>query len=53
MTKQKSYDYQYDSQDPYVYAGSKVLINKFGLRDDDELWAVERAITGVVAAELE
>lgn len=49
----KTYDYDYDSNDPYVYAGTKVLRNKLGLRDFDELWDAERAITGVRAAELE
>lgn len=49
----KTYDYEYDSNDPYVYAGTNVLRNKFGLRDFDELWDTERAITGVAAAELE
>lgn len=49
----KAYDYEYDSNDPYVYAGTKVLRNKLGLRDFDELWDAERAITGVTAAELE
>lgn len=49
----KTYDYEYDSNDPYVYAGTNVLRNKFGLHDFDELWDTERAITGVAAAELE
>lgn len=49
----KTYDYEYDSNDPYVYAGTNILRNKFGLRDSDELWDAERAITGVAAAELE
>lgn len=49
----RTYDYEYDSNDPYVYAGTKVLRNKLGLRDFDELWDAERAITGVTAAELE
>lgn len=49
----KTCDYEYDSNDPYVYAGTNVLRNKFGLHDFDELWDTERAITGVAAAELE
>lgn len=53
MAKPRTYDYTYDADDPYVYAGTKVLANKFGLRDLDELWNTERAITGVAAAELE
>lgn len=53
MVKQREYDYVYDADDPYVYAGTKVLVNKLGLHDFDELWDAERAITGVAAAELE
>ena len=53
MADRRSYNYQYDADDPYVYAGTKVLVNKFGLVDFDELWNAERAITGVAAAELE
>lgn len=49
----KTYDCEYDSNDSYVYAGTNVLRNKLGLRDFDGLWNVERAITGVTAAELE
>lgn len=49
----KTYDYEYDSNDPYVYTGTNVLRNKLGLRDFDEFWDAERAITGVTAAELE
>ncbi len=46
----KTYDYGYDSNAPYVYAGTKVLRNKLGLRDFDQLWDAECAITGVTAA---
>lgn len=53
MAKPRTYDYVYDADNPYVYTGTKVLANKFGLRDLDELWNIERAITGVTAAELE
>lgn len=53
MAKHQTYDYTYDSDDPYVYPGTKVLINKFGLHDQEELWDAERAITGVATAELE
>lgn len=53
MSNRKSYDYQYDADDPYVYAGTITLVNKLGLTDFDELWNAERAITGVAAAELE
>jgi cell filamentation protein len=53
MPSKKAYDYVYDADDPYVYKGTNVLINKLGLTDFDELWNAERAITGVAAAELE
>lgn len=53
MAEHRNYDYAYDSDDPYVYLGTKVLINKLGLHGQEELWEAERAITGVAAAELE
>ena len=53
MPDRRTYDYKYDSDDPYVYPGTEVLVNKLDLRDFDELWDAERAITGVAAAELE
>ncbi len=53
MVSKTAYDYTYDSNDPYVYKGTDVLINKFGLTDFDELWSVERELSGVAAAELE
>lgn len=46
------YDYVYDSADPYVYKGTTVLVNKFGILNTDVLSRVERKITGVEAARL-
>ncbi len=31
MSNRRTYDYQYDPADPYVYTGTNVLINKLGL----------------------
>lgn len=53
MVKNQIYDYKYDSDDPYVYPDTEVLINKLGLLRQEELWEAERAISGVAAAELE
>lgn len=53
MVSKTAYDYAYDLNDPYVYKGTDVLINKFGLTDFDELWSVERELSGAAAAELE
>lgn len=40
------YDYKYDYlQDPYVYPGSTVLKNKFGIRDQKVLSTLERRIS--------
>lgn len=49
----RSHDRQPGSSAPYVYEDSNVLINKFDLRDYDELSALERTITGVSIARLE
>lgn len=49
----QSYDYHYDSDDPYVYEGTNILINKFGLTNPIELSRIERAITGAAIASLE
>lgn len=41
-----AYDYKYDClQDPYVYLGTKVLRNKFNIRDPEILSTLERQIT--------
>lgn len=50
---ERDYDYHYDSDDPYVYEGTHVLINKFDLTDYNELSHVERMITGATVASLE
>lgn len=52
--QERNYDYHYDdTADPYVYPGTNVLKNKFGLTDFEELSAVERQITGATFAKLE
>ncbi|MEG0681910.1 MAG: Fic family protein [Raoultibacter sp.] len=55
MPKQgeQDYDYRYDPNDPYVYEGTHVLINKFGLTDCNEVSHVERMVTGAAVAFLE
>ena len=47
------YDYQYDDDDPYVYPGTKVLVNRFNCRDQEKLSEIERTITFIKASELE
>ncbi len=37
----RSYKYRYDDQDPYVYPGTHVLVNKFDLHDFDDLSMAE------------
>ena len=40
------YDYKYDSlEDPYVYPGTRILRNKFGIKHQDLLSELERQIT--------
>lgn len=46
-------DYNYEDDDRYVYSGTDVLVNLFGIRDWGELSAVERSLSGVRYAELE
>ena len=46
-------DYSYESDDRYVYSGTDVLVNLFGIRDWKQLAEVERSISGVRYAELE
>ena len=42
------YDYKYDcEEDPYTYPGTRVLINKFDIRDPRTLAELERQITEV------
>lgn len=42
-----------DPRDPFVYPGTHLLVNEFGLKDSDGLSAVERQITGAAYAKLE
>lgn len=40
------YDYKYDSlEDPYVYLGTRILRNKFGIKHQDLLSELESQIT--------
>lgn len=39
-------------QDPYTYPGTNVLVNKFGIKDQDQLNTVERNLTANRLAEL-
>ena len=48
-----SYDYSYAADDGYLYSGTDVLVNNFGIKDRAELSRIERAITGARAAELD
>ena len=45
--------YSYEDDDRYVYEGTDVLVNLFGIKDWKQLSEVERAISGVRYAELE
>ena len=45
--------YSYESDDRYVYSGTDVLVNLFGIRNWKQLSEVERSISGVRYAELE
>ena len=50
----RSYNYHYDDErDPFVYPGTHVLVNNFGLTNIDDLSTVERQITGAAYAKLE
>lgn len=40
-----TYNYEYESDDPYVYPGTRVLRNKFGIRNPETLSAIERELT--------
>lgn len=46
-------NYSYENDDRYVYSGTDVLVNRFGIKDWGELSTVERALSGVRYAELE
>ena len=40
-------NYNYEDDDRYVYSGTDVLVNLFGIKDWDELSTVERSLSGV------
>ena len=45
-TVSDEYDYKYDSlEDPYVYPGTQILRNKFGIKHQDLLFELESQIT--------
>lgn len=46
-------NYNYEDDDRYVYADTDVLVNLFGIRNWDELSAVERSLSGLRYTELE
>ena len=46
MSDEYDYDYEYDSlEDPYVYPGTRILRNKFGIKHQDLLSELESQIT--------
>ncbi len=47
------YKYYYEGAEFYCYPETNVLINKFGIRDDEKLENVERKITALKALEFE
>lgn len=49
---EQDYDYSYDKDDVYLYSGTDVLVNNFGIKDRKELSEIERAITGARIAEI-
>jgi cell filamentation protein len=46
------YLYDYQSDDPYCYPGTKVLINKLNITDAEQLFHAERRLTSLRLAEL-
>ena len=50
---EQDYDYSYDENDAYLYSGTDVLVNNFGIKDRKELSEIERAITGARIAEID
>ncbi|MDR0914637.1 MAG: Fic family protein, partial [Oscillospiraceae bacterium] len=48
----QEYSYYYEGANFYRYPNTTVLINKFGIKDDDKLNEVERKLTQVKAVEL-
>ncbi|RDB63327.1 cell filamentation protein Fic [Gordonibacter sp. 28C] len=49
----REYGYAYDAEDAYLYAGTDVLANRFGIRSREELWEIERALSGARIAEID
>lgn len=49
----QDYDYSYDQDDSYLYSGTDVLINNFGIKDRKELAEIERVITGAKIVEID
>lgn len=47
------YNYYYEGAEFYCYPNTKVLINKFNIRDKEQLETVERRITALKALEFE
>ena len=47
------YDYEYEYDEQYCYPGTSVLRNRLGIRDQNELNAVERDLTAIRALQLE
>lgn len=47
------YDYSYDADDSYLYSGTDVLINLFGIKEHEELSRIERAVTGARIVQIE
>ena len=49
----EEYKYYYEGAEFYCYPGTNVLINKFGIRDREQLEIAERKITALKALEFE
>ena len=47
------YKYYYSGAEFYCYPDTQILINKFGIKNDDDLEVVERRITALKALEFE
>ena len=49
----QEYKYYYSGAEFYCYPDTKTLINKFGIKNDEDLEVVERKITALKALEFE
>lgn len=49
----QEYDYTYDADDAYLYAGTDVLANRFGIKSREKLSEIERALSGARIAEID